>query len=67
VMTLALGGRGTKSHMLLDSRASYSSIVQCQWGSVSALWTEVRAGDSVGGAAAVESCRQSIGLVTPAA
>jgi hypothetical protein len=27
VMTLALGCRGTKSHVLLDSRASYSSSI----------------------------------------
>jgi hypothetical protein len=60
-------GRGTKSHMLLDSRASYSSIVQCQWGSTSALQAEVGTRDNVRGAAAVESCRRSMGLVTSAA
>jgi hypothetical protein len=30
VMTLAPGGLGTKSHMLLDNRASYSSIARRQ-------------------------------------
>jgi hypothetical protein len=65
VTTLALEGRGTMSHVLLDNRASYSSIAQHQWGSASALRTEVRTGDSVGGAA--ESYRRSMGLVTPTA
>jgi hypothetical protein len=61
-------GRGTKSHVLLDSRASYSSIARCQWGSTSALWTEVGTRDSAGGvAAATDSCRRSMDLVTPAA
>jgi hypothetical protein len=36
-------------------------------GSVSALRTEVRTGDNVKGAAVVESCRRSTGLVTLAA
>jgi hypothetical protein len=67
VTTLALGGRGTKSHVLLDSSASYSSIARRQWGSVSTLQTEVGTGDRVRGGAAAESCRQSTGLVTPAA
>jgi hypothetical protein len=53
--------------MLLDSRASYSSIARRQWGSVSVLRTVVGTGDSVGGAAAVENCRRSTGLVTSAA
>jgi hypothetical protein len=57
VTTLAPGGRGTKSHVLLDSMASYSSISQRQWESASALRTEVGTGDSVRGAAAAESCR----------
>jgi hypothetical protein len=65
VTTLALEGRGTMSHVLLDNRASYSSIAQHQWGSASALRMEVRTGDSVGGAA--ESYRRSMGLVTPTA
>jgi hypothetical protein len=53
--------------VLLDSRASYFSIAQHQWGSASALQTEVRTGDSVRGAATAESYRRSMGLVTPAA
>jgi hypothetical protein len=56
-----------KSHVLLNNRASYSSIARRQWGSASALRTEVGTGDSVGGAATVESYRRSTGLVTPAA
>jgi hypothetical protein len=52
------GGRGTKSNMLLDSRATYStSTARCQWGFMSALQIEVGTGDSVGGVAVAESCR----------
>jgi hypothetical protein len=57
----------TKFHVLLDSRASYSTIARHRWGSVSALQTEVRTRDSVGGAAAAKSCKRSTGLVTVAA
>jgi hypothetical protein len=66
VTMLAPGGRGIKSHVLLDSRVSYSSIARRQWGSASALWIEVGTGDSVGGAVVAESCRRSMGLVIPA-
>jgi hypothetical protein len=38
-------------------QASYSSIARRQWGSVSALRTEVGTENSVRGAAAAESCR----------
>jgi hypothetical protein len=49
VMMLAPGGLGTRSHVLLDNRASYSSsIARRQWGSTSTLWTEVETGDSIG-------------------
>jgi hypothetical protein len=60
-------GRGTNSHVLLDNRASYSSIARHQSGSVSALRTEVGTGDNVRGVATAESCRRSMGLVTLAA
>jgi hypothetical protein len=51
---------------VVGQQTSYSSIAQRQWGSTSMLRTEVGTVDSVGGAATVESCRQSTGLVTPA-
>jgi hypothetical protein len=39
--TLVPGGRGTRSQVWLASRAVYSSIVRCRWGSARAVQTEV--------------------------
>jgi hypothetical protein len=55
VTTLVIGGHGTKSHMLLDSMALYSSIAWRQWGSTSVLRTKVGTGDSVEEAVAASS------------
>jgi hypothetical protein len=61
--TLEPGGHNTKSHVWLASRAAYSSIAQCKWGSTSAIHTE---GTSEGdGAMAVVSTSQSMGRRTP--
>jgi hypothetical protein len=54
---IVLGDRETKSHVLMESRASYSSIARCQWGSTKVLRIEVWAGDNVRGAVVTESCR----------
>jgi hypothetical protein len=64
VTTLAPGDRGTKSHVLLDSRTSYSSsIARFQWGSTSTLWTEVGIEDNVGGVGAARVTSHGDGAV----
>jgi hypothetical protein len=50
-------GRGTKSHVLLDNKASHSSIARRQWRSASVLPTEVKTEDNVRGVAVAESYR----------
>jgi hypothetical protein len=51
------------SHVLYDSRASYSSSIErCLWGSKSMLRIEVEIRDSVRGVVVAESCRWSTSL-----